>query len=469
MACVVLLFFSHVVSRSDSDGGTGVTGNEILGVMMLSSLPLLLATVLNEVIVERCWRRVVQAALGDNAYSFTDKQMGKHLRAANFEWLNIMKRLCTNELSWHDFRSMLSYGLLRWGTAISIASVQLCVSWVKTDTIDAENNNIYRANKRVFWLIMPVFLHSASVFGTTTIWLLAPWAIFSSRYDEQGLLERYWPYLLRVQEGSIAKYEAVARYLNPDGHSVVPLEKKHRPGFQFLAKLKGIWFGLLFMGLAPGAALLYTWQTQQNSEGGMIRSGVYRFGFHLIFLAQNIFYILALDFVIWNLTLEGFCKGSGTKANKNLRHLGYSSGLMLLWRAVRQRRPIRVAFFMWMFWVQAVLVRLLTVLYAICVVAFRYGTREDRDVFFDPYFWVGYMMISAMLVLPLFLLWMFTRFQAPIGEQDGWRWAKIAKTALYEDGYYGVRKKWVEGKEGEEAVWGGDVDSFESVGGKTLL
>ena len=266
MTCVVLLFFSHVVSRSDSDGGTGVTGNEILGVMMLSSLPLLLATVLNEVIVERCWRRVVQAALGDNAYSYTDEQMGKHLRAANFEWLNIMKRLCTNELSWHDFRSMLSYGLLRWGTAISIASVQLCVSWVKTDTIDAENNNIYRANKRVFWLIMPVFLHSASVFGTTTIWLLAPWAIFSSRYDEQGLLERYWPYLLRVQEGSIAKYEAVARSLNPDGHSVVRLGKKHRPGFQFLAKLKGIWFGLLFMGFAPGAALLYNWQTQLNCE-----------------------------------------------------------------------------------------------------------------------------------------------------------------------------------------------------------
>jgi hypothetical protein len=460
LSCVVLLFFTYSASASNSDGGTGITGTEIGSVIMLSSAPLLIATVLNEVLVERCWRRVVYAALGDAA-SFTDVQMGVHLRAANFEWLNIMKRLWTHELSWWDFRSMASYGLLRWGTAISIASVQLCVSWIKTDVMDVkDNNNMYAANKRPLWLLMPVCLHAASIFGTTTLWLLAPWAMFSSRYDERGLLERYQPYLKRVSNGSIAKYETVARSLNPDGHRTDPLEKKHRPGFQFAAKLKGTWFGLLLMALAPGAALLYTWKTQQHGEG-MIRSGVYRFGFHLVFLAQNIFYILALDFTVWNLTLEGLCKGPRTKPNKSLRHLGYSSGLMLLWRAFRQhRRPLRAAIFMWMFWFQAVLIRSMTVLYAFIVVFYRYGTREERQDFFDPYFWIGYMMISAVLVLPLFLLWLFTKFQAPMGEQDGWRWAKLAQSALREDGNYGVHNG--------EAAWGMHVQPFKSVGDTTL-
>jgi hypothetical protein len=454
MACVVLLFFSYAVSQTNSEGGIGVTGDEIAGVIVLSSAPLLLATVLNEVLVERSWRRVVHAALGDDAASFTNSQMGKHLRAANFEWLNVMKRLWTHELSWHDVRSMASYGMLRFGTAISIASVQLCVNWVKTDVMDAKNNNLYMANKRLYFFIVPVVLHSISVFGTTTIWLMPPWALFSSQYDEHGLLERYRPYLQRVPNGSIAKYETVARFLDPDGHTIYPLEKEHRLGFQLRAKLKGIWFGLLLMGLAPGAALLYTWRTQHQAEDSMLRSGVYRFGFHLVFLAQNIFYILALDFVIWNLTIEGFCRGPRTKPNRNLRDLGYSSGLMLFWRALRQRRPFTAAIFMWMFWVQTVLVRLLTVLYTLCVVMFRYETSEARKGFYDPNFWVAYSFISALLVLPLFLVWIFTKFDAPISGQDGWRWAKIAQTALYEDGFYGVRNG--------EAAWGIDVQSFKS-------
>jgi hypothetical protein len=459
LGCAVLLLFSYTSSQSDSEGGTGVTSDELAAVIVLSSAPLLIATVLNEVLVERCWRRVVHAALGNNAASFTNVQMGTHLRSANFHWLNNMKRLWTHELSWRDFRSMASYGLLRWGTAISIASVQLCVSWIKTDVMDDDNNNMYEAKKRSYWIVMPVFIHALCVFGTTTIWFLAPTAMFSSRYDDYGLLEKYTPYLNRVPNGSIATYKTVGRFLNPDGHKVLDLQKKHRLGFQFGTKFKGVWFGLLFFGLAPAAALLYTWRTQHVEEGA-IRSGVYRFGFHFVFLAQNIFYILALDFVVWNLTLEGYCKGPRTKPNRSLRHLGYSSGLMLFWRACRQRRPIRAAIFMWMFWVQAVLVRCLTVLYTMCLVILRFGTLEDREAFYSQEFWIAYTAMSVALVLPLFLLWMFTKFQAPMGEQDGWRWAKIAKNALYEDGNYGVRNG--------EAAWGIDVKSFKSVGDITL-
>lgn len=129
--------------------------------------------------------------------------------------------------------------------------------------------------------------------------------------------------------------------------------KEHTPGTQFTTKFKGIWFGLLFLALAPAAGGLDTWRTQSHGEDGMIRSGIYRFELHLVFLAQNVFYILSLDFAVWNVTLEGICRGPKTKPNKSLCHLGYSSGLMLLFRAPRQRRPFSVAIFIWVFWIQA--------------------------------------------------------------------------------------------------------------------
>ncbi|TLD37988.1 hypothetical protein E2P81_ATG03663 [Venturia nashicola] len=469
LSCVVLLYFALVVSQESGDEGSNVTGEEIMGVIMLAAPFILVATALNEVLVDRAWRRVIHAALGANAESYPNAKMSRHLRAANFEWLNIMKRLWTHELSWLDFRSMASYVLLRWGTAISIASIQLCVSWGKIDAVDGKGNPMYFANKRGAWLIVPMLIHSFSTFGALAVWLLPPWALFSSRYDEIGLLERYRPYLQRVPGGTIVKYENVARNLNPGNRQKYDMFKEHAPGIQFTAKLKGIWFGLLLMALAPAAAGLYTQLTQSHSEEGMIRSGVYRFGFHLVFLAQNIFYILALDFAIWNITLEGFCRVPKARPNKSLRHLGYSSGLMLLFRACRQRRPFRAAIFMWMFWVQAVFVRCFTALYAFVNVAGRYGSEEERKDFWDPTFWLGYGMLSMMLALPLFFVWLFTPFQAPIGEQDGWRWAKIAQTALREDGFYGVRD--VRDSAGDivpEAAWGMNVRSFRSVTKETL-
>lgn len=470
LSCVVLLYFALVVSQDSGDAGSNVTGSEIMGVIALAAPVILVATILNEVLVDRAWRRVIHAALGSNAESYPNDKMSRHLRAANFEWLNMMKRLWTHELSWQDFRSMASYVLLRWGTAISIASIQLCVSWGQIDKLDDKGNPMYVANKRGTWLIVPMLIHSFSTFGALAVWQLPPWALFSSRYDEVGLLERYRPYLQRVSGGTIVKYETIARNLNPGNRGEKKMFKEHTPGTQFIAKLKGIWFGLLLMALAPAAAGLYTKLTQHDGEDGMIRSGVYRFGFHLVFLAQNIFYILALDFAVWNVTLEGFCRGPNTKPNKSLRHLGYSSGLMLFFRACRQRRPWRAAIFMWMFWIQAVLVRCFTALYAFVVVIGRYGSKEERKDFWDPAFWVGYGLLSMMLALPLFFVWLLTPFQAPIGEQDGWRWAKIAQTALTEDGYYGVRD--VRDSTGQivpEAAWGNlNVRSFRSVGKETL-
>ncbi|QDS73440.1 hypothetical protein FKW77_008664 [Venturia effusa] len=469
MSCVVLLYFALVASQDDGEAGANVTGTEIGGVIMLAAPFILLATILNEVLIDRAWRRVVHAALGRNAETYSNEKMSRHLRAANLEWLNIMKRLWTHELSWQDFKSMASYVFLRWGTAISIASIQLCVSWDEIGAMDENGIPMYAANKRRAWLVVPMLVHSFSTFGALAVWGLPPWALFSSRYDELGLLERYRPYLERVPGGSIVKYENVARNLNPGNRQTYDMFKEHTPGGQIIAKLKGIWFGLLLMALAPTAAALYTWQTQSHGEDGMIRSGIYRFGFHLVFLAQNIFYILALDFAIWNITLEGFCRGPKTKPNKSLRHLGYSSGLMLFFRACRQRRPFRAAIFMWMFWFQAVLVRCFTALYAYTVVIGRYSSKEDRKAFWDPEFWLGYGILSMALALPLFFVWLFTPFQAPIGEQDGWRWAKLAQTALREDGFYGVRDvRDASGQIVPEAAWGMNVRSFRSVGKETL-
>lgn len=455
LGCLVLLFFARFAAKTDSEGGADVTGDEVIGTIGLSSFPILLATVLNEVLVERCWRRVVYSALGHDASTLDNATMAKNLRAANFEWVNVVKRLFTWELSLQDLRVLISYILVRWGTAISIASIQLSVSWKPahpdTDVL------LYTASRRYVWFIVPALIHAFCIFGTMAIWLMPPWRFFSARFDDHGLLERYSPYLQRVSGGSVAKFEAVAKNLDPCGEEKPSLKKSNAPGVQFLAKMKGIWLGLLCMNIPPALAYVYF---QSTDRGDVLRLGIYRFAFHLVFLAQNIFYLLALDFAVWNVSLEGFCKQTRGRPNKTLRHLGYSSGMMLLVKAFKQRRPIRAALFMWLFWLQACLMRFLTVLYVLCITVLSYGTFDDRDEFYDPNFWLGWGVMSALFIIPLFCLWLFTEFQAPICEQDGWRWAKIAQNALCEDGYYGVKNG--------EAVWAVDVEPFNSCKGVIL-
>lgn len=458
-SCVILLFFTAYFSTTTSVAGEDITGEEIASTLALSSIPILLATILNEVLVDRCWRRVTCAALGRNAVTQSNSRQAANLRAANFEWLNFLKRAGKCDLSFQDIRAVFSYGLLRWGSAVSIASVQLCVSWEYTEFPRADDKvGLYTAHKRLIWVVVPVFLHSLSVFGTMLIWFIPPWLAFSSRFDDNGLLNRYEPYLQRVRGGSVVKYESVARHLE-SYQTDVPIGKEHQPGIQFFAKLKGIWFGLGSMCLPPAAAWAYTRYIRWDNGLGF---GTYRFAFHLVFLAQNIFYLLALDFVVWNLSLEGFCrtKSPKQKPNRSLRHLGYSSGIVLLMKSFKQRRPIRSAVFLWLFWLQACLMRFVTVLYTLCLTVLSYGSKNDQKDFYDPYFWLGWIMMTVFFVFPLFGVWLFTRFQAPICEQDGWRWAKIARTAMWEDGYYGVRNG--------EAVWAREVKPFDECKGEKL-
>ncbi|KAL9108429.1 MAG: hypothetical protein Q9227_006763 [Pyrenula ochraceoflavens] len=460
LGCGLLLYFMAAFMSQDSEPGDYTVGIEIYLTILYSAAPVPFAAILNEVVVDRCWRRVAYSALGSEAASLDNESLAKNLRAANFQWLNLLGRIWRRNTSLQDVRAVASYGLLRWGTAISIASVQFCVTWhVEVPPQDDDEFGLYTANNRFGWVIVPAFLHACTVFGTMAIWFLPPWSVFSSRFDDIGLLDRYEPYLLRVSGGSIATFETIARHLTSD-QAPVQLSKINKPGIQFRAKLNGIWFGLGMMCILPFVAWLYTQHIRWN--GGM-SYGISRFAFHLVFLCQNIFYLLALDFVVWNVSLEGLCRTNRRDIqtpNKNLRHLGYFSGLILFLKAVKQRRPLRSAIFLWLFWFQACIVRFSTSAYSLFVTVLSYGTLSQQQTFYDPEVWLSWALYTVVFVFPLFGVWLVMRCQAPVCEQDGWRWAKIAQSALFEDGFYGV-------KDGA-AVWAIDVEPFNRHKGETL-
>jgi len=432
--------------------------------MVRSCLPLLVATILNEVLIDRCWRRITCAALGRHGAHSTVQQLARAIRAANFEWISILKR----RPSFRDLRAATSYVLLRWGTAMAIASVQLTVSF---DPVDPNSPTYvpeypYAVDRRLLWLPGPILIHGLSILLALAVWLLPPWSVFSGRYDEVGMLHKYQPFLSRVQGGSLASYEDVARHLDPGHRPRKSLAKKHKPGLQIKAKLIGVWLGLLCVCLPPIILFLLT----RSSLAMEFR--YFRFLIHFAFLAQNIFYLLALDFVVWNLSLEGLSKGNRTKPVSGMRHLNTSSGVMLLIKACKQRLPIRAFIFFWLFWLQACAMRFFTTFWTLAIHFYAYGDDGNyRDQFYEPDFWLGWVILTGLIVFPLFLLWLFMPFHAPICGQGGWRWAKIAESALYEDGNYGVLGYYEEGNHGVmryKACWGAHVETFEDAKGRLL-
>jgi hypothetical protein len=173
----------------------------------------------------------------------------------------------------------------------------------------------------------------------------------------------------------------------------------------------------------------------------------------MAFLAQNICYVMALDFAVWNLTMEGLCKTMSSKPKRNMGRLGTNSGIMLLIKAVRQGRPWKVSIFLWLFWLQACVLRGLALLFIINLEFDKYDPNSNAVLTdFNGDFWVGWIFITFVITVPLFVLWIFVAHQAPVSDQDGWRWATIARTALHGHGNYGVRNN--------VACWGKDVGSF---------
>jgi hypothetical protein len=86
------------------------------------------------------------------------------------------------------------------------------------------------------------------------------------------------------------------------------------------------------------------------------------------------------------------------------------------------------------------------------VALFEHSTVKDQAAFYDHDFWLGVVLLNAIIVYPLFFLWLFMPFRAPVCSQDGWRWAHIARTALAGEGFYGVMNK--------RAMWHLDAEQF---------
>jgi hypothetical protein len=433
-----------------------VPAKKVLGVIVISFVLALPATIFNEVLIDKCWKRVSYAALGDPRRHREPVQLARNLCAANFEFLHFFRRLWTREVSLKDFGAMLSYALLRWGTALSIASVQLAASFndYQTQANDTQRH-LVAINRRFIWLVAPAILHGVCIFGSLLLWGIMPWNLLRKLHDEK-LLERYRPYLDAVLHhgGSIASHKQVAKFLGRPEHEKIVLAKRHAPGLQMGEKLKGVWFGLLALELP--SILAYLFMNHRVQSGTSLGQPVLRFGIHLVLLIQNVFYLLALDYVTWNLSLEGLCKSKHTRPNRNLRHLLSTSGIMLFIKACKQRRPFRALIYIWLFWIQAVLFRTLMTVFVLVVAGMEYQKQQIQVTLFRPLFWLGWSIWVGAIVFPLFIIWLLTPFQAPMCSPDGWRWATIADQAVVKDGFvdgnYGV----VDGK----ATWGPDVASF---------
>lgn len=78
------------------------------------------AAILNDALVERCWRRIRAQALRGGV-------SGAHLRAANFELSGAIKRIAQGKISKRELATLCSYTLLRWGTLSGFPIIQLTV------------------------------------------------------------------------------------------------------------------------------------------------------------------------------------------------------------------------------------------------------------------------------------------------------------------------------------------------------
>ena len=449
LVSLVLLVLARFAIEPKSIDGTFVSSDEVAQTIALSSVPLLFATIFNEILFDRAWRRIAYLALSTNGLELDNARLASHLRASNFELWTFLVRNLKGRISSREWRSFISYALLRWGTTASMASAQLSVSW------NAYGGDTYIANKRHIFIIVPTLLHATCIFGAVILWR-QPLIFFSDRFSDHGLLTQYTPYLRRAY-GSLATYEQIAKQLESspaDARRWIHVcQVDVRSGRQVGAKLKGLWY-LIVMGVPPALAAVLA-----GSNEVFTRSG-YRYAFNLAFLAQHVFYVMALDFATWNITLDGFTRTPKAKPNRTLRYLGYSSGTMQFVKAWTQRRPARAAMFLWLFWIQSVLMRLLVILYAMCVSVLSYGNLRTFHAAFEPSFWLAWGVITAVLIFPLFFAWLVKKVEAPICGVDGWRWAQIAQDALMGEGYYGVL--------GNQAKWDVQVQPFGQYVGQAL-
>ena len=432
---------SFVGFYNEWKGPDGFMGTDALIVTFLYGIGLsTLAASFNEALVDRTWRRIKSQALRGSV-------KGDYLRAANFQLLNCVKRLFAGKLSKRELFTLAAYALLRWGSTFSFASIQLVIK------IERQSPTQFAARYRYAYLPLPLALHLFAVFGSLAVSGLPPWALFVNRYDKMVIYAAYRRYLDIVPYGSAATSDQVADLLDKSGlqpHDFSSLAVKHRPGAQFGKKVRGLLTGSLILIGVP--ILLYVYQHTADKDGFPVNRFTYSTGLSVI----NTGYTFAQTFVVWTLGLEGITSSPRSDTNR----LGTNSGIMLLAKAFRQRRPVRVFFLYWIFWLHALLFRgfawMMLWILAIHKIAPEQDSASGLANFKDfgaTTFWpIGLWFF----VFPPFMLWLCIPFKAPLAPMDQWRVSKILEGATKGKGRYGI-----EGQPGRgKAAWGPNTRVF---------
>jgi hypothetical protein len=390
---------------------------------------------LNEALVDRTWRRIKAQALRGSV-------KGDYLRAANFQLMDCLKRLFKGKLSKRELFTLVAYALLRWGTAFSFSSIQLVIKIVP------HGEDRFASYYHYNYLPLPLALHVGSVFGSLAVSGLPPWSLFVNRYDKKVIYAAYRRYLDIVPYGSAATSDQVADLLDrtnlqPGPNDFCSLAVQHAPGLQLRKKLRGVMTGMLIIILAPTLAFWYQKTADKNGRA------VARFTYSSTLSVLGTGYTFAESFAVWTLGLEGITSTPRSDTN----WLGTTSGLMLLVKAFRQRRPVRVFFLYWIFWAHALFVRFLAWFLVVALSIHKLAPSQDevlglaglkslRTMFWPLGLW--------FLLLAPFLLWLVVPFKAPLAPMDQWRVSKILEGATNGKGRYGI-----EGQPGQgKAAWG---------------
>lgn len=107
-------------SKAKRNEAGWVDGNTVALAFLTALALATLASSLNDTLVDRCWRRIRAQALRGH-------MKGSHLRAANFQLSEAVKRIAQGKITKRELATLLSYALLRWGTIAGFPIIQLTV------------------------------------------------------------------------------------------------------------------------------------------------------------------------------------------------------------------------------------------------------------------------------------------------------------------------------------------------------
>ncbi|KAH6867714.1 hypothetical protein B0T10DRAFT_467716 [Thelonectria olida] len=404
------------------------------------------AVVFNETLLDRCWRRI-------SIHALRGPPCGSHLRAANFEWLVTLRRAFSCSLSVREFRTATSYMLLRWGTVAAFPLIQISISISPSESLDTED---FIIKFRPWFIPIAVLVHFLALVTAFVSAGLPPLGFLKGGYGQQALQKAYQPFLDKVPMGSTATYEDVARYLEGKNDNLIeePLTKPHQPGRQLFAKLRGIAPGIALLLFTVMLTIIYvcTW-------GGHSPATTF-YAVQLSYLAGNVGYTLAIDNIIWQVSLESITFRGKSPRDVGTNHLNSSSGIMLAIKLFSRSTSCLAKFLMLLFLFQAAIVRILFTQMGFFWTIER-NTRTQDSSTGEAYaskadfLWLiasSWVLLGPAIFIP-FTIFLFIRFQAPLCNRDGWRVAKIQEDGVECLGHYGV----VNGI----AKFGHDVETFE--------